>query len=383
MGVIVREKVPGSGIYWIFVSHQGKRKSKRIGSESAAKEAAAKIEARLTLGDFAIEDKPQKKPLFKEYAGLWRDGYIKPLRRPSTYERYGDILKNYVNPAIGDMEIDTIKRRNIRDLFLKLHQKKYSRSTICLCRDVISGVLGHAVDDELIEANPVSGILKRLNLDREKQLQVEPLTSEEVKLFLETCKQICPEYHVFFLCGFRAGMRLGELIGLQWGDIDFNKQNIHVQRSFRRGAVNAPKNGKIRVVDMSDYLMEQLKALYTQRKKEALKEGGGDPIEIIFHREGAYMDQKYIRRIFKRILKKAGMRDHKPHVMRHTFASLLLSNGESPVYVKEQLGHSSINITVDIYGHLIPSSNRAAVNRLDDDCKPVQEGAYRVQNGEK
>ena len=77
------------------------------------------------------------------------------------------------------------------------------------------------------------------------------------------------------------------------------------------------------------------------------------------------MEQNYIRRVFKRILAKAGLRDIRLHDTRHTYASLLLSNGESPVYVKEQLGHSSINITVDIYGHLIPSSNRAAVNKLD------------------
>ena len=77
------------------------------------------------------------------------------------------------------------------------------------------------------------------------------------------------------------------------------------------------------------------------------------------------MEQNYIRRIYKRILSKSGLREMRLHDIRHTFASLLLSNRESPVYVKEQMGHSSIQMTVDIYGHLIPSSNRAAVNQLD------------------
>ena len=77
------------------------------------------------------------------------------------------------------------------------------------------------------------------------------------------------------------------------------------------------------------------------------------------------MEQNYIREVFKRILRKAGIREMRLHDIRHTFASLLLSNGESPVYVKEQLGHSSIQMTVDIYGHLIPGSNRGAVNKLD------------------
>ncbi|PIP35159.1 MAG: hypothetical protein COX20_12685, partial [Desulfobacterales bacterium CG23_combo_of_CG06-09_8_20_14_all_52_9] len=89
-------------------------------------------------------------------------------------------------------------------------------------------------------------------------------------------------------------------------------------------------------------------------------------IEIVFHKDGSYMSQNSVRNVFKRVLKKAKIRNIKLHVTRHTYASLLLSNGESPVYVKEQLGHSSIDITVDIYGHLIPSANREAVNRLDN-----------------
>lgn len=88
-------------------------------------------------------------------------------------------------------------------------------------------------------------------------------------------------------------------------------------------------------------------------------------MEIIFHRKSKPMEQNHIRRVFKRVLNKAVIRDMRLHDVRHTFASLLLSQGESPVYVKEQLGHSSIQMTVDIYGHLIPSSNRGAVNRLD------------------
>ena len=77
------------------------------------------------------------------------------------------------------------------------------------------------------------------------------------------------------------------------------------------------------------------------------------------------MEQNYIRRVFRRMLIKAGLREIRLHDIRHTFASLLLSDGASPVYVKEQLGHTSIQMTVDIYGRLIPSSNREMVNCLD------------------
>jgi integrase len=82
--------------------------------------------------------------------------------------------------------------------------------------------------------------------------------------------------------------------------------------------------------------------------------------------------------VFKRILVQTGLREIRLHDIRHTFASLLLSDGASPVYVKEQLGHSSIQMTVEIYGHLIPSSHREMVNRLDSQPSATQPQAAKI-----
>jgi integrase len=367
MGVKVRERPKGSGIHWVFIDHQGQRKAKKIGKDKKlANDIAKKIGARLTLGYFdLLENDENAQPTFEEYANYWLEDYIKPLRRASTYERYRDILKRHVFPVFGQKKIDEIKRVEIRNLFLKKKKAKFSRSMICLIRDVMSGPMGYAVDEELIPGNPVAGILKRLQLERDKRITVEPMNEQEVDLFLDTCFTHFREYWEFFLCAFRTGMRMGELLGLKWGDIDWNQKLIKVERSYKRGRFDKTKTGRVRRVDMSDQLIFSLKLLLTARKREALKLGMGEPVEIIFHRNGEPMEQNYIRRVFKRVLKKAGIRNMRFHDIRHTFASLLLSQGESPVYVKEQLGHSSIQITVDIYGHLIPSSNRGAVNRLD------------------
>lgn len=100
-----------------------------------------------------------------------------------------------------------------------------SRSLICLVRDVSSGVMGYAVEDELIKANPVTGILKRLKLEPEKKLQAVPMDFEEVAQFMEACKILYPEHYTFFLCAFRTGARLGELLALHFSDIDWNKKN--------------------------------------------------------------------------------------------------------------------------------------------------------------
>jgi integrase len=366
MGVKVRERPEGSGIWWIFVDHQGNRKAKKIGKDKKlALKAASKIEAKLALGDMGIMEDLPKAPTLREYAESWLHGYVKGLRRQSTFERYQDVLRRYIFPALGNRPIDKIGRGEIRDLLLKLHQKGLSRSTICLIRDVIGGPLSFALDEELIPSNPASGITKKLQLRRDRKIEIEPLTGEEVSLFLATCSTHSPEHYPFFICAFRTGMRLGELLGLQWGDVDFHWKFIRVSRSYKLGRLTPTKTGKIRRVDMSDQLLETLKAVHVARKKEAMRSGTGEIIETLFHRGGKPMEQNYIRRVFKRLLAKAGLREIRLHDIRHTFASLLLSDGASPVYVKEQLGHTSIQMTVDIYGHLIPSSNREMVNRLD------------------
>ena len=364
-GVSVREVKKGSGVWHVFISMNDKRKSKKIGSKKLALEVASKIRARMLTGELQIEDR-KKVFTFQEYALLWIENYIKPTRKPGTYSRYEEILRLYVNLALGDKKIDRITRGDIKGFLLRLHKKKVSRSTVSLCRDVMSGVLGQAVDDELILVNPVTGVLKALKLERVKKIPVEPLTFEEVDLFLTTCQKYVPKYYPLFLTACRTGMRLGELLALEWRDIDFNSHFIRVERSFKGKQVSTTKTGKARRVDMSDQLHEELKRLHLAKQQEAMSQGRDFPVNIIFHHQnGGHLSQNTVRNIFKRMLTKAEIRELRFHDLRHTFASLLLTNGESLAYVKEQLGHSSIQVTVDIYGHLIPGSNRNAVNRLD------------------
>ncbi len=241
--------------------------------------------------------------------------------------------------------------------------------------------MGDAIEDGVLLVNPVTGITRRLGLERDKE-QVTPMSIEEVRTFLEACAQYRPEHYPLFLFALRTGTRMGELLGLQWGDIDWNGEFVEIKRSFKNGVFNKTKSGKGRRVDMSDQLHKALMRLYSQIKKEALAAGkGGEVVKYVFHRNSKPIAQTSLRNIFKGLLVKAGMRDMRFHDVRHTYASMLLSNGQSPVYVKEQMGHSSITITVDIYGHFIPSSNRDAVNKLDEMTAPsgTQSGTLETE----
>jgi integrase len=170
------------------------------------------------------------------------------------------------------------------------------------------------------------------------------------------------------LCSLRTGMRIGEVFGLEWGDVDFNGCFLEVRRSIVKGRVETPKNGKTRRVDMSKQLTGTLKELRTQRKRETLSKGWAKvPDRVFVTEKGCTINTDTFRsRVFLKVLEKAGLRKTRIHDLRHTYASLLIQQGESLAYVRDQLGHHSIKVTVDTYGHLVPGENRKAVDKLDD-----------------
>jgi len=171
-----------------------------------------------------------------------------------------------------------------------------------------------------------------------------------------------------YLTSSRTGLRLGELLGLQWGDIDFPKHEIRVSRQITRRRLETLKSGYGRTVDMSEQLEHVLQRLLVERKTETLKRGWREmPAWVFCTAEGTPFDESRVRKAMRRVLKAAGLPLHfSPHCFRHTYASLLLQQGESPEYVRRQLGHSSIVLTTNTYGQWLPAGNRAAVNRLDD-----------------
>jgi integrase len=183
------------------------------------------------------------------------------------------------------------------------------------------------------------------------------------------------------LLTLRTGLRLGEQLALKWGDIDWNGRFLLVQRNLVNGILTTPKSHQVRRVDMSAQLMTALLAWRTLQQARWLKKGKEMPPWVFPSREGTALEARNVGHVFKRILEKAQLRHIRIHDLRPHVRFTPLQQGESIVYAKEQLGHSSIQITVDTYGHLIPGANRGAVNRLDDvsatqpDATPAQPAA--------
>ena len=149
MAVRVREKPKGSGEWWVFISHHGKRKSKKIGKDKRlAREVAEKIKAKLVLNELTIEKINQKCPTFKEYAEMWLS--LPSERKETTQKNYKHYLKNHVYPQIGNISVDKIRRKDLKFLFDKISIKGVALSSCKTIKIPLNGVFNHAVDSELI-----------------------------------------------------------------------------------------------------------------------------------------------------------------------------------------------------------------------------------------
>jgi integrase len=367
MGVTVRQKEKGKGNpWWVYINHKGERQAKKIGEKAVAEAVAKEIRERLAKDDFQISPKGQA-PTFGEYARKWFDGYGETHLKFSTHKGYDSILRIHLAP-LSDRPINQVTRADLKDLIYGKLKDGLAPATVTRIKALFSVVLSHALEDGLIVANPASG-LGRMIKGKDRKADVNALTREEARTFLEVVEERYSKYYPFFLCALRTGMRLGELLALEWGDIDFRGGFIEVRRAHVQGQITTPKNGKTRRVDMSPQLAETFKALITERKREALASGRGEVGGLVFmNGAGRIMEHANLRtRVFWPALAKAGLRRIRIHDLRHTFASMLIQNSESLAYVRDQLGHHSIQITVDTYGHLVPGANRQAVARLDDD----------------
>ena len=337
-----------------------------VGDRQAAERVASELRAGLQLGQFGFEEQ-KPIPTFREYADTWIKTTVPATCKESTLSDYQDILRVHVLPVFGDMRLTDITRGMIKDFLLGKVNEGYAASTVTHIKNVVAGVLNRAVDNEIVPANPAHNLGKIVK-PKDRKESMDPLTAEELRALLSTVKKHFKEHYPLFLLLARTGVRIGEALALQWGDIDFTGRFIRVSKSLVRGRVSTPKSGKSRRVDMSLQLTETLKAHKVASKKKGLALGLGDLPEYVFtNGRGKPIDKNiWRRRIFKKALDKANLRRVRIHDLRHTYATLRISKGDNIGDVSNQLGHHSVKLTLDIYYHWISGKKKAEVDALDD-----------------
>lgn len=381
MGVKVREKPKGSGVYWIFIDHQNKRKAKKIGKDKRlANDVAKKIEARLVLGSLDLSD-DSNIPTLKEYIYGWTDGtgihpgwlkvYAELSLKQSTRRGYEIIIRDHLLPPLGTRRLDHITGRDISSVIYRLFKKGLRSQTIKNIKNCLGAVLRSACQDEYIKANPAHGVKIPKPEHETPKREPDPFTWDERDILENTIKRFNPLYYALVICGFRTGLRIGELMALKWEDVDFINRQIYVQRNFSRGVLTTPKSAASRrFVRTTTQLLEVLESHKIHLKnipKNRFQKWDELPEWVFPNEAGNRINYgNFLNRIWNKAMKLTGLRRRTPHDMRHTYATLRLSNGDSLAEVSKEMGHGSPDITFRTYYKWLPKESRTDIDKLDN-----------------
>ena len=334
------------GKYWIGFRYDKVRyrKSSPVNSYAGAKAYEALIRQKLARGEpiTAIVEKPKEVITFKEFSKTWLSTYVKNNNRLSEQQHKEGCLRLYLVPFFGKYPLDKISNLDVENFKAKIMKTKLCEASINHFLSTLSTCLKTAVDLGIIKSIPR---IKRLRVAPDK---FDYLTEEEAELLLAHAEGLIKEMIIFAL---KTGVRFGELIALDWNDVDFQEKQITIRRSIVRGIMGGTKSNKIRYIP----LIQSVSDMLIKRSKDN---------GFVFLRNGKPFTQHYCCKKLYQACRKSGLRKIGWHKLRHTFASHLAQRGINVQTIKELLGHASIMTTMR-YAHLSPSTLRVAMNVLE------------------
>lgn len=333
----------------------GKRKQKSKSGFKTKKEAQAALAeliASVEKGTYA----EKRKVKFKEFAEEFLYKIYKNKVKASTFERTENIMNFHVFPFVQDIDIKDINAFLVHDFLEEKRKEDYSSSYIHRINETIKIVLRAAYKQGVIEQN----IAASIDNPRITRKEMSVWTIQQVNEFLKQVKH-SRYYIVFFLAAY-TGMRKGEILGLRWSDVDFDKRTLRVNKTLykiKTGFILAdPKTAASnRTIYLDDDILRALRKHKVQQNLEKMKSGNVyQDHDLVFPKEdGTYLTPSSVNATFSKYVKRFNLPSIRFHDLRHTHATILLEMGVHPKVVSDRLGHNSIKTTLDIYSHVSTS----------------------------
>jgi integrase len=303
-----------------------------------------------------------------EYLERWLVDSVLDTVRPTTYERYEQIVRIHVRPALGSVKLKNLTPVHVRGLYREKLEAGLSARTVQYIHVTLHKALKQAVQDGLIPRNATEAV-KAPQVRRE---EMRPLSAEQVKVLLEVARG--DRLEALYVLAIHTGLRQGELLGLKWEDVDLESGTLRVRRTLvtaKGGPVlTAPKTkGSRRSVKLTQDAVEALRSHLKHQLQEIDRAGSlWRENGLMFASEsGEPLDRRYLTSCrYKALLKRAELPMIRFHDLRHTCATLLLSKNVNPKIVSEMLGHASIAITLDTYSHVLPNMRDQAAAAMED-----------------
>ena len=325
----------------------------------------------------AVASRKKKDFTVEEWYIYWRDNFKSSTVKKGTLESYNSIFKLYIHPFLGHILLAQVSSVEIQNFYNELAKNNYSKATIMLIHALMTNMYRHAYRLELIEKNPMDLIIvPRGRQKKERRV----LSREEQDTLLRYCIGGELETLVFF--ALSTGMRIGEITGLTWDNVSFDRNEVYVReilKTDRSGAFykDIPKTSKsMRTIPLLPRVSERLSAHKKRQDKRRLS--GQMPKtrtyrslgRLVFLRpDGSPYTDLQLCRMLRRIVAEIN-RDGiefpplTPHCLRHTFATRALENGIPAKVVQELLGHSSVTLTLDLYTHVMHETKTAEIQKM-------------------
>jgi len=294
-----------------------------------------------------------------EYLTRWLKNSVKGTVRVSTYEIHRHMIEPHIVPALGRLKLKDLNPAHVRGFYREKLDSGLSTATVRKMHSVLRKALNQAVLDRLIPRNACEAV-KPPKVERK---EITPLNREQSKALLEAASNARDRLEALYVLAIHTGMREGELLGLKWEDVDLERGLLRLRHALvREGGktvlegLKTPKSR--RSVRLTGVAAEALRG-HLERQLEEMERIGSlyQPGGLVFATEsGTLINPSNLRnRSFKPLLKHARLPDICFHDLRHTCATLLLSQGTHPKLVQELLGHATIAMTLDTYSHFLPS----------------------------
>lgn len=356
----------------IGISPDGKQQRKSLYGKTR-QEVSAKMTDLLNNLQKGLITNPTEMTL-AEWLDYYMPEYKKRYVKPTTYINYTVKVENHIKPAIGHHKLKTLRQDIIQKFVNTLTDKGLAPSTVEDVYKLLRNALETAVDDGLIVRN----VANKVKLPKIPKPKINVLTPEQQDAFVEQAKKTyMGSIYIFDLC---TGMRLGELLGLKWSDIDFQNMELHVTRTLRK--VKDPDNAdeswhlefgspktaaSERTIPLNETAVKVLADVFAQQEKNQTKAGTAyEDNDLVFATQlGRPLDPTNMRRTFYNICEKIGIRGFHPHCLRHTFTTRGAENNIDIRVIQRILGHATMNETNETYTHVSNSLKRAEILKLD------------------
>jgi len=271
--------------------------------------------------------------------------------KPSSLRGYEQALREYIYPAIGGVKLQDLRPSDVQKLADDLVAKGLNPSTVRNALLPLRAICRRAIRQGDLSVNPTTGV--EIPAVRGRRTRVIPPT--EAQLLIRTAP---PEDQVLWATAFYAGLRRGELQALRWQDVDLAKGVINVERSWdqKQGLVDPKSSAGRRRVPIAAVLRDHLVNHRMTTRSDGL---------VFARQDGRPFNPTTVAQRAERAWKNQGLDPVTLHECRHTFATLMIAAGVNAKALQTFMGHSSITVTLDRYGHLFPGSEEEAAVLLD------------------